>query len=434
MFIQRDPKSDRIGNMIRAGKICIPMVVRARRLARKLLVAAAVWTTVLSACVAAAQDPPKTATRPTWTAQATAPGSTQGQTPPGAGETGRRGAQGTAPAKRPTKPASLAPGATILLATKLVAGQRATLAVLDAAGRLMPGAVVEFTGGERVTTDQTGRAAFTAPVEPGVLLARLVDHIANASTTVIAPAPNLPDGVQVLDYPRVISVSDRFVIDGFGFRGDADANRILLGDRPALVMAASPTALVVMPGPDAEEGPAQLVVEVGGRSPGPVPVTLVSLRVMAPKKELLPGEKGKLIVRVRGTDQRLVIEARNLSPRVVGLSKGNVQRVASSGGEANFAEIDMHGLRAGDFSVSVRLVPVAVGLPDVEAARQRLLAARRLATGNWQERLDRLLRRLERDPQDALQLRNELEKMLAEKPEGEFGRMIEAAWRELLKH
>src|SRR5207253_5412037 len=113
--------------------------------------------------------------------------------------------------------------------------------------------------------DQTGRMAFTAPVEPGVLLARLVDQNANASTTVIAPAPNLPDGVQVLDYPRVISVSDRFVIDGFGFRGDADANRILLGDRPALVMAASPTALVVMPGPDAEEGPAQLVVEVGGR-------------------------------------------------------------------------------------------------------------------------------------------------------------------------
>src|SRR5437879_6534012 len=102
--------------MIRAGKICIRMDVRARRLAHKLLVAAAVWTTVLSACVAAAQDPPKTATRPTWTAQATAPGSTQGQTPPGAGETVRRGAQGTAPAKRPTKPASLAPGATILLA------------------------------------------------------------------------------------------------------------------------------------------------------------------------------------------------------------------------------------------------------------------------------------------------------------------------------
>lgn len=414
--------------MIRAEKIHTRMVVRTGMLA------AAVWVTVLSGGVAAAWDQSEIATHATWDAQATAPGSMQVQTLGKAQKAVPRRAQGTAPASRPTKLASTAPGTAIVLPTKLVAGERATLAVLDAAGRLTPGAAIEFTGGERVTTDQTGRTAFTAPAKPGVLLARLVGRNVNASTIVIAPAPNPPDGVQVLDYPRVISVSDRFVIDGFGFRGDADANRVLLGDRPTLVMAASPIALVVMPGPDAEEGPAQLVVEVGGRSPGPVPVTLVSLRVMAPKKELVPGEKSKLIVRVRGTDQHLVIEARNLSPQVVHLPKGNVQRVASSGGEANFAEIDMQSLRAGDFSVSVRLVPAAVGLPDVEAARQHLLAARRLATGDWQERLDRLLRRLDRDPQDALQLRNELEKMLAEKPEGEFGRMIEAAWRELLKH
>src|SRR2546427_8359105 len=107
MFIQRDPKSDRIGNMIRAGKISIRMVVRARRLARKLLVAAAVWTMGLSVSVSTAQDALKTATRPTWTVQATASGSTQGQTPPG--ETVPRKAQGKAPAKRPTKPASVAP-------------------------------------------------------------------------------------------------------------------------------------------------------------------------------------------------------------------------------------------------------------------------------------------------------------------------------------
>jgi hypothetical protein len=65
------------------------------------------------------------------------------------------------------------PGAAIVLPHKLVSGERATLAVLDAAGHLTKGAVVEFTGGERVTTDATGRAAFTAPATPGVLLARL---------------------------------------------------------------------------------------------------------------------------------------------------------------------------------------------------------------------------------------------------------------------
>lgn len=326
------------------------------------------------------------------------------------------------------------PATAIVLPQKLVAGQQATLAVLDAAGRLTPGAVVEFTGGERVTTDATGRATFTAPNDPGVLLARLPGRSVSASTTVVAPQPNPPAGVQLIEYARVISVSDRFLVDGSGFRGEADANRALLGDQPALVLAASPVALVLLPAPRTPEGPTQLVIEVGGRSPGPTPVTLVSLEVSATKKQLAPGEKGYLTMRVRGTDQRLVIEARNLAPEVVELTRGNLQRVTSSGGALNRAEIEMTGVRAGDFSISVRLVPGVYGLPDMEAARQHLLGARRLATAERQARLDRVISRLERNPQEVSRLRDELEKMLAEKPEGEFGRLLEAAWRELLKH
>ncbi len=325
------------------------------------------------------------------------------------------------------------PGAAIVLPHKLVAGERATLAVLDATGRLTKGAVVEFTGGERVTTDATGRAAFTAPATPGVLLARLPGPDVSASTTVIAPPAILPDGVQVYDYPHVISLSDRFAVDGAGFRGEADANRALLGDQPTLVLAASPVALVLLPGPRAVEGPTQLTIEVGGRSPGPVPVTLVSLELSATKKQLAPAEKGKLAVRVHGSDQRLVIEARNLTPDVIGLPRGNVQRVTSSGGANNTAEIEMQGVRAGDFSLSVRLVPGAAGLPDMEAVGQKLVAARRLAKGGWQERVDRVIHRIERDPQDVARVRDELEKMLAEQPQGEFGRLLEAAWRELMK-
>lgn len=324
-------------------------------------------------------------------------------------------------------------GAKIVLPPKLVAGERATLAVLDRAGRLAPGVAVEFSGGERVTTDATGRAAFTAPAAAGVLLARLGIRGGSASATVVAPNPNPPDGVQIVECPRFISVSDRFVVDGSGFRGEADGNRAMLGDQPALVLAASPVALVVLPGSPTAEGPAQLVIEVGGRSPGPVPVTLVSLVVTSAKKQLAPGEKGTLSVRVHGTDQRLVIEARNHTPDVVELPRGNVQRVTSSGGSVNIAEIEMSGLRAGDFSLSARLIPSAAGLPDMETARQRLLAARRLVTGDWQARVDRVIRRIERDPQDVLRVQEELERMLAEHPEGEFGRLLEAAWRELLK-
>lgn len=336
-------------------------------------------------------------------------------------------------AQNPPNPPEKAPGATIVLPAKLVAGQKATLAVLDAEGRLAPGAVVAFTGGEHVLTDATGRLTFTAPSQAGVLLARLPGRGVSASTTVIAPSPSPPDGVQIADYPRVISLFDRFVVDGSGFRGEADGNRVMLGNQPALVLAASPVTLVALPGPRATEGPAQLLVEVGGRSPGPVPVTLVSVELHSPNKQLAPGEKGKLTVRLRGTDQRLPVEVRNLSPEVVELVRGNLQRVISSGGPGNTAEIELLGMRPGDFSVSVRLVPSASGLPDLETARQHLLAARQIAPAEWLERLDRVLRRLDRDPQEVSKIRDELEKMLAEPPPGEFGRRIEAAWRELLK-
>ncbi len=326
------------------------------------------------------------------------------------------------------------PGTAIVLPQRLVAGQRATLAVLDAAGRLAVGAEVEFSGGEHVTTDASGRATFTAPGEAGVLLARLPGRGVSASSTVVPPQPNPPDEVQVFDYPRVISVSDRFAVDGVGFRGEADVNHVTLAEQPALVLAASPVALVLLPGPRATVGPTQLLIEVGGRSPGPLPVTLVSLELTAPTKQFAQGEKGKLTVHVHGTSQRLVIEARNLTPDVIELPRGNVQRVTSSGGPLNVAEIELQGVRVGDFSLSVRLVPGAVGLPDVEAARLKLLAARRLATPDWQDRVDRVIRRIERDPHEFAKIRDELEKMLAEKPEGEFGRLLEAAWRELLKH
>src|SRR5712692_2766833 len=253
------------------------------------------------------------------------------------------------------------PTTTIVLPQKLVAGQRATLAVLDATGRLAPGVVVEFTGGERVSTDSTGRAGFTAPAEAGVLRAQLPGVEMSASTTIIAPPPSPSNGVQVFDYPHVISVSDRFAVYGSGFRGDANDDHAMLGGQSALVLA-----------------------------------------------------------------------VRNLTPEIIALPRGNLQRVTSSGGLVNSAQVELQGVRAGDFSISAKLVPGVTGLPDVEAARQYLMAARGLVTGEVQDRVDWIIRRIQRDPQDIKHIRADLEKMLAKQPVGEFGRLLEAAWRELL--
>ena len=52
-----------------------------------------------------------------------------------------------------------ASGARILiLPRKLVSGEHATLAVLDVAGRLTPSVTVEFSNGDTLKTDATGRA------------------------------------------------------------------------------------------------------------------------------------------------------------------------------------------------------------------------------------------------------------------------------------
>jgi hypothetical protein len=68
-----------------------------------------------------------------------------------------------APGASAQQPASAASGARILLLPRrIVSGERVTLAVLDVNGRLTPGVTVNFSNGDRLTTDATGRALFVA--------------------------------------------------------------------------------------------------------------------------------------------------------------------------------------------------------------------------------------------------------------------------------
>jgi len=78
--------------------------------------------------------------------------------------------------------------------------------------------------------------------------------------------------------------------------------------------------------------------------------------------------------------------------------------------------------------------PTDSGLPDLEAARQKLVAARALATGNWAARADRVIRQIDRAPQDIAEIRAELERMLNDKPSGEFAFLVESAWQEFQKN
>lgn len=331
---------------------------------------------------------------------------------------------------------------TIVLPQKTVAGAPATLAVLDAAGRVLPNVVVELSSGQKATTDATGRALFVAPSEAGVLIAQIPGQDITASAPVVkspdaepqTSAESLSPAVHLLAYPHFLSLHDRFTMEGTGFHSEADANRVFLADQACLVLASSPVSLVVLPGLHIPIGAIKLRVNVAGHDTGSDPVVMILLEISGPAEAPNAGAQGRLSVRVRGTRERLVVEVRNGSPEIIQLPRGNVERVTTSGGERNAAEIETKFLTPGDYTVTARLVPTDSGLPDLEAARQKLVAARALATGSWAARADRLIRRIDRAPQEIAQIRTELERMLDDKPSGQFAFLLESAWQEFQKN
>jgi IPT/TIG domain len=343
---------------------------------------------------------------------------------------------------RPSARAQARAPRRIILPPKAFAGMPATLAVLDAAGRLLPGVEVELPGGQRVKTDVTGRAYFTAPGVPGVLTAEIADAQITASATIVSSAATAPPGsagspsqnLQILSSPRFFSVRDQLTVEGTGFRGEAGENHVSLADQPCLVLAASPVSLVVLPGPRTPVGAVGLRVSVGGQQAGPELISAVSLEVTGPPEALRVGARTKLTVWVRGSTERLVLEVHNASPEIIQLSRGNLQRVTTSGGNRNVAEVELKCLASGDYLVTARLIPTASGLPDLGAARRKLVAARAVATGTWAARVDRVIRRIDRDPQDTRQIRAELERLLNDKPSGELAFLLESAWEEFHKY
>jgi len=139
-------------------------------------------------------------------------------------------------------------------------GERATLAVLDVSGRLTPGVTVNFSNGDKLATDATGRALFVAPLTLGVLFASIAGRPGRVTTAVIPPSEAASPSLEIASVPRVASLTDRFELLGRGFCGDADSNQVSVSDHPALVLASSPVSLVVLPPMDLGPGPAAVNV------------------------------------------------------------------------------------------------------------------------------------------------------------------------------
>ncbi len=250
-----------------------------------------------------------------------------------------------------------ASGARILLVPqRMVSGEHATLAVLDVNGRLTPGATIQFSNGDKVTTDATGRALFVAPLNPGALYASIVGRPGRVATAVL-PARDAEAGARVNLAPHIASVVDRFELVGSGFCGDADKNEVTVGGQPALVLAASPSALTVLPPLDSPTGTTEVSVTCGKQEPARFKLILIALKLGADGSPLQPGQKRVLRVSVTGTQEKVQLEARNLAPEIAELAGGNPARVFSSGEPENQAEFQVTGRQRGNFLISIRLVP-----------------------------------------------------------------------------
>ena len=263
-----------------------------------------------------------------------------------------------APCANGQQAAPAASGARILLLPRrIVSGERATLAVLDVNGRLTPGVTVDFSNGDRLKTDATGRALFVAPLNPGVIFASIAGRTGRVTTAILSPSEAASAAMEISSAPRVASLTDRFELFGKSFCGDADANQVTIERQPAIVLASSPTSLVVLPPQDLQPGAAAVEVSCAKRQSPPLTVTFVGLDLEADASTLKPGEHRVLTVRVRGSTAKIALEARNLAPEVAELSGGNPVRATSSGGEENLAQFEVVGRKNGSFMISIRLVP-----------------------------------------------------------------------------
>jgi hypothetical protein len=323
-----------------------------------------------------------------------------------------------APISRAQSAANATWSVAIVLPPRVLAGHPATLAVFGADGRLASGVTVETGRDQRVTTDVTGRAAFTAPSDGSFLLAKSSGTASAALVDADASA-----GISwTINIDPVISLKDRFAICGGDFRGDADANRVKINGERALILAASPECLIALPGPKASPGPAIITVQTADVQ-RTAATTLVSLEFDPPEPALAPGKKSKLIVRAKGVNQPLRIMVENQTPGVLRFLRGDTQALHTSGGENNFAEIEVQAIRSGDFSFHAR--PVAS--PDPAIAQRYLQAAQQLAPKDLHHRLKGAAERLARHPNDIEKVRRQLDQIISTTITSDLRTLLEAA-------
>ena len=322
-------------------------------------------------------------------------------------------------------PATTPPQPEIVLPPLLVAGKWATLAVVAGDGRLLSGATVELSDGRKVRTDETGRAVFLAPAGPGLLTATLAPIESGLAGTpsvaslegIGASAPVVADLLDPLTpfhidrVPLTFARKELVPLVGFGFGGRADQNRAWLGNEPALVLAASPLAIVFAPAPSTPPGPLPLILQSGDHRVEAGRATVVELSLSAYADTLKTGQKNYVYVMVRGTEDSVALVVRNLNPEAVQWMGGEELFIRSTGGPTNSGVVEVAGKASGEFRLAAWVIPPPSATPLASRLRELLLAARGHADSDLVRRLSRLLLQLDKQPQQPEKIRGDLVKL-----------------------
>ncbi|HKV47481.1 MAG TPA: hypothetical protein VJN69_05275 [Candidatus Acidoferrales bacterium] len=311
------------------------------------------------------------------------------------------------------------PPLSIVLPPRLLANGPATLAILGADGHLAPGVIVDIGNGQHVTSDATGRAAFTAPPD-GAFIAKAQGVSASALVDATSPRAAPP-----LSVAPDVSQHDRFAVCGSGFSGDASVDHVTINGDASFVLAASPVCVVVLPQARTLAGTAKIEIDTAGaRTVGAT--SLVALDFLSPNPLLQPGHKGKLLVRAEGTDHALRIVVENHSPDVIRFMRGDVEQLRTSGGARNQAPIDVQAIRSGNFSFHARILSP----PDPARAVRYLAIAESLVPktqNNMRRALKAIATHLTHQPRDAAKSRAAVEHLAASTPASSLHTLLDAA-------
>jgi hypothetical protein len=308
-----------------------------------------------------------------------------------------------------------APAVSIVLPPHLLANAPAMLAVFGFDGHLAPGISVDTGTGAHITTNATGRATFIAPAA-GVFIATASGVSAAALVDSVQPK------AAALSVQPDISQRDRFAVCGSGFTGDIAKDSVTINGDTAFIVAASPECLVALPQSRTLIGSAKIQVDSTGGSLTAT-ANLVALDFQPPSPPLVPGHKGKLLVRAEGTSNALRIIAENASPDVIHFVRGEAQQLRTSGGAQNVVPIEVQGVRSGDFSFHARILAPA----DAADAVRYVQAAAAIAPKEMQRNLQQIVTDLTNHPRDTPKVHNALERLTEASPPSTLRTLLESA-------